>query len=38
MRNPNIRIFPISAKTGEGVPTLAEWVTRQVQQWKQNRA
>ena len=38
MRNPNIRIFPISAKTGEGVPALAEWVTRQVQQWKQNRA
>ena len=26
MRNPNIRIFPISAKTGEGIQALAHWL------------
>ena len=35
MRNPNIRIFPISAKTGEGVQALADWLAEQVQNWKQ---
>ena len=35
MRNPNIRIFPISAKTGEGVQALADWLTEQAQNWKQ---
>ena len=34
-RNPNIRIFPISAKTGEGVEPLANWLSQQVQNWKQ---
>ena len=34
-RNPNIRIFPISAKTGEGVQALADWLTEQAQNWKQ---
>ena len=34
-RNPNIRIFPISAKTGEGVGPLADWLSQQVQNWKQ---
>ena len=34
-RNPNIRIFPISAKTGEGVEALAQWMTEQVYNWKQ---
>ena len=38
MRNPNIRIFPISAKTGEGIPALAEWIARQVRKWKQYKA
>ena len=38
MRNPNIRIFPISAKTGEGIPALAEWIARQVRKWKQDKA
>lgn len=33
-RNPNIRIFPISAKTGEGVEDLARWITEQVHAWK----
>ena len=34
MRNPKAKIFPISAKTGEGVAPLAEWLKTQVQQWK----
>ena len=33
-RNPNIRIFPISAKTGEGIDALAQWLAETVQNWK----
>lgn len=33
-RNSNIRIFPISAKTGEGIDVLAQWLTETVQNWK----
>ncbi len=33
-RNPNIRIFPISAKTGEGIDVLAQLLTETVQNWK----
>ena len=33
-RNPNIRIFPISAKTGEGIDALAQRLTETVQNWK----
>ena len=32
--NPNIEIFPISAKTGEGVEAWANWIRKQVTQWK----
>ena len=35
MRNPDIRIFPISAKTGEGVQALADWLAEQTRNWKQ---
>lgn len=35
MRNPDIQIFPISAKTGEGVAALADWLRQQVKQWKE---
>ena len=31
-RNPDIRIFPISAKTGEGVAELAGWLKEQIKQ------
>ena len=31
MRNPNIYILFISAKTGEGIPELANWILRQIQ-------
>ena len=33
-RNPNIRIFPISAKTGEGVEEWAQWLEQQVREWQ----
>lgn len=32
-RNPNLKIFPISAKTGEGVDALAAWIKEQTQNW-----
>ena len=34
MRNPNLKIFPISAKTGEGIDAWADWLRQQVQDWK----
>jgi hydrogenase nickel incorporation protein HypB len=33
LRNPDIRIFYISAKTGEGVAALAEEILAQVTKW-----
>lgn len=35
LRNPEIEILFVSAKTGEGVPQVAEWILKQVQQWNQ---
>jgi len=37
MRNPNARIFPISARTGEGVAALADWLKVEVKTWKGDR-
>ena len=34
MRNPKVKIFPISAKTGEGVADLAQWLKGEVASWK----
>lgn len=34
MRNPKADIFPISAKTGEGMEEWTEWLSRQVAEWK----
>ena len=34
MRNPNAVIFPISAKTGEGVEAVAAWLKEEVKNWK----
>lgn len=31
--NPNIRIIPISARTGEGIEEWAEWLRREVKLW-----
>ena len=33
--NPNIRIIPISARTGEGIDAWAQWLREQVAAWKQ---
>lgn len=33
-RNPNAVVFPISAKTGEGVDAWTDWLRTQVQNWK----
>lgn len=33
MRNPNLKIFPICAKTGEGVEAWAAWLKDQVNAW-----
>lgn len=32
-RNPNLRIFPISAKTGEGMEAWCNWLKEQVAKW-----
>lgn len=34
MRNPNAKIFPISAKTGEGIDAVAQWLKKEVENWK----
>lgn len=34
MRNPDLKLFPISAKTGEGVDDLCQWLNQQVENWK----
>ena len=35
MRNPRLKIFPISAKTGEGVGAWCDWLRRQVKDWNE---
>ena len=32
--NPDIRIFPVSAKTGEGMGDLEDWLVKHVEDWK----
>ena len=32
-RNPDIEILYVSAKTGEGIDRVAEWILKQVQEW-----
>ena len=33
MRNPDIEILFVSAKTGEGIAELAEWILKNVSEW-----
>ena len=33
-RNPQAKIIPISAKTGDGVDAFADWLLREVMRWK----
>ena len=35
MRNPNLEIFPVSAKTGVGIDAWCGWLLKQVMQWKE---
>lgn len=32
--NPNIKVIPLCAKTGEGIPDLAQWLQGEIQAWK----
>ena len=34
MRNPKLEIFPICARTGEGVDAWCDWLRRQVNAWQ----
>lgn len=34
MRNPDIKVFPLSAKTGEGMDAWCDWLRQQVDAWK----
>lgn len=34
MRNKNATIIPISAKTGEGVDKVAEWIKKEIESWR----
>lgn len=34
--NPNIKIIPISARTGEGIEEFAEWLRREIKEWNEN--
>lgn len=34
--NPNIKIIPISAKTGEGIDVFADWLRMEVKKWNDN--
>lgn len=34
MRNPQAQVIPICAKTGEGVEKLADWIFKEVNNWK----
>ena len=36
MRNPKLKIFPISAKTGEGVDAWCDWLRENVENWNHN--
>ena len=33
MRNPRLEIFPISAKTGEGIDKWCDWLADEVKAW-----
>lgn len=33
MRNPKLKIFPVSAKTGEGMKEWTDWLAQEVKEW-----
>lgn len=36
MRNPRAQVIPICARTGDGVEAFAEWLLKEVKEWKNN--
>jgi hydrogenase nickel incorporation protein HypB len=32
--NPAVKIIPVSAKTGEGIPEWAAWLRGEINKWK----
>lgn len=36
IRNPKIEILFVSAKTGEGIDQLADWILNQIKEWNQS--
>ncbi len=36
MRNPNAEIIPICAKSGEGLDKFAQWILKNIEQWRNN--
>ena len=37
LRNPEAKVIPISAKTGEGVDAWADWLRTEVNMWREAR-
>lgn len=35
MRNPNLKLFPLSAKTGEGMDVWLDWLQQEIKDWNQ---
>ena len=35
MRNPNLKLFPLSAKTGEGMDAWLDWLQQDIKDWNQ---
>ena len=33
-RNPKLEVFPVSAKTGEGMDAWCDWLRKQVKDWQ----
>ena len=38
MRNPKLKIFPVSAKTGEGMGAWTDWLRQQVGEWNHSES
>ena len=34
LRNPKAEVIPICAKTGEGMDSWADWLRREIREWK----
>jgi len=37
LRNPNAKVIPICAKTGEGIEEWADYLRKEVADWKNNK-